>query len=122
MGDLVITLEGAIDNISLQLGDKAYSVSVQANAAGGQDISSNHETQTPKEIGIIKAISSNTITISESSLIHTPSADDFLMFSKDKAANNTSLIGYYAEVKLANNSNKKAELFALSSEIVESCK
>ena len=39
------------------------------------------------------------------------------MFSKDKVANNTSLLGYFAEVKLINNSTEKAELFALSSEI-----
>jgi hypothetical protein len=39
------------------------------------------------------------------------------MFSKDKVANNTSLLGYFAEVKLINNSTEKAELFALNSEI-----
>ena len=44
------------------------------------------------------------------------------MFSKNKAVNNTSLIGYFAEVKLRNNSKEKAELFALSSEIAESSK
>ena len=40
------------------------------------------------------------------------------MFSKDKSVNNTSLLGYYAEVKLNNNSENKAELFVLSSEVV----
>ena len=44
------------------------------------------------------------------------------MFSKNKAANNTSLLGYYAEVKLSNNSIDKAELFTLGSQIVPSSK
>ena len=37
-------------------------------------------------------------------------------------ANDTSLLGYYAEVKLSNNSTEKAELFALNSEITASSK
>ena len=44
------------------------------------------------------------------------------MFRKNENVNNTSLIGYYAEVKLRNDSPEEAELFALSSEIVESSK
>ena len=44
------------------------------------------------------------------------------MFSKNKQANNSSLLGYYAEVKLTNDSTSKAELFALSSEVLESSK
>ena len=44
------------------------------------------------------------------------------MFSKNKSVNNSSLLGYYAEVKLTNDSIKKAELFALSTEVLESSK
>ena len=44
------------------------------------------------------------------------------MFSKDKIANNTSLVGYFAEVKLSNDSTDKAELFSLGSEITPSSK
>ena len=44
------------------------------------------------------------------------------MFSKNKSANNTSLVGYFAEVKLRNNSTDRAELFALSSEVAQSSK
>ena len=51
-----------------------------------------------------------------------PTTGDFVMFSKDKAVNNTSLIGYYAEVKLKNESIHDAELFSLSSEITISSK
>ena len=44
------------------------------------------------------------------------------MFSKDPIVNNSSLLGYYAEVKLSNDSTEKAELFALGSEITQSSK
>mgnify|MGYP006406290489 FL=1 len=44
------------------------------------------------------------------------------MFQKDNRVNNTSLLGYYAEVELINDSTEKAELFALSSEISWSSK
>ena len=44
------------------------------------------------------------------------------MFSKDNKANLTSLTGYYAKARFENNSKEKAELFAVSSEIVVSSK
>jgi len=48
--------------------------------------------------------------------------DNFIMFSKDNKVNKNSLVGYYAEVKLENNSSSKAELFSIGSEITESSK
>ena len=51
-----------------------------------------------------------------------PASNDFLFFSKDNRANMTSLLGYYAEVEVKNNSTDKAELFAMGSEIFESSK
>ena len=51
-----------------------------------------------------------------------PASNDFLFFSKDNRANMTSLLGYYAEVEIKNNSTEKAELFAMGSEIFESSK
>lgn len=51
-----------------------------------------------------------------------PTDEDFLFFSKDNRANMTSLLGYYAEVEVKNNSTEKAEIFAMGSEIFESSK
>tara|TARA_R100001510_G_C7568710_1_gene145957 strand:+ start:50 stop:463 length:414 start_codon:yes stop_codon:yes gene_type:complete len=53
---------------------------------------------------------------------HLPNEGDFIMFSKDNAANMSSVLGYYAEVTMVNNSNEKAKLFAVSSNISESSK
>ena len=42
---------------------------------------------------------------------------DFILFSKNIIANESSLKGYYADVTFENASHEKCELFALSSEI-----
>jgi len=51
-----------------------------------------------------------------------PTNQDFVFFSKDNRANMASLLGYYAEVEVKNNSTEKAEIFAMGSEIFESSK
>ena len=113
---MIIELNNNIDNDSLQIGDTAYYVSNISNDQGIKNTSDDFKTQ---KIGIISAIGVNTITVTSSSNV---SQGDFLMFSKDKSVNNTSLLGYYAKVKLSNNSINEAELFALSSEITMSSK
>jgi len=100
-------------NISLQVGDTAWYV--PTTSVGNQSYGSD-----PVEIGIITGITDGYIIISDE--LSTPDAGDFIMFSKDKTANNTSLLGYYAEVELKNNSLNHAELFALSSEVAPSSK
>ena len=114
---LEITLSNNINNASLQIGDIAYFVSNVSDTTAGFQVS----TETPKKIGKITAIGNNIITIANP-IGNIPETDDFIMFSKDKTANNTSLLGYYAEVKLSNNSTEKAELFTLGSEITPSSK
>ena len=46
----------------------------------------------------------------------------YLFFSKDNRANLASLTGYYGLARLKNNSRNKAELYAVSSEAVQSSK
>lgn len=48
--------------------------------------------------------------------------DAFIFFSKNITVNESSLKGYYADLTLENSSNKKAELFAVSSNITVSSK
>tara|TARA_R100000935_G_C2747176_1_gene128270 strand:+ start:61 stop:447 length:387 start_codon:yes stop_codon:yes gene_type:complete len=57
-----------------------------------------------------------------SATVFPPSIDDYVMFEKDKRVNSSSLVGYYANVRLLNDSKKKVELFSLSSEVSESSK
>ena len=116
---MIITLNNVVQNVSLQLGDIAYSVQAPTSLEG-QNTSSGEV----KKVGTIIGINGDKITIKNANneADYQPLAGEFLMFSKDKSTNNTSLIGYYAEVKLENHSVDKAELFALSSEVAESSK
>jgi hypothetical protein len=50
-----------------------------------------------------------------------PSAD-YIMFQKHRSPGVSGVLGYYAEVEFRNNSTKKAELFAVGSELFESSK
>tara|TARA_R100000231_G_scaffold25505_3_gene23235 strand:- start:622 stop:981 length:360 start_codon:yes stop_codon:yes gene_type:complete len=105
-----------IGNVSLQIGDIAYYAEV-TNINNGLSYSDNFTI-----IGEITSINFTQGVITIENELNVPNIDDFLMFSKNKAANNTSLLGYYAEVKMNNNSEEAAELFSLSSEIAISSK
>ena len=51
-----------------------------------------------------------------------PSEQDYVFFVKNQVVNKASLKGYFADVKLENNSKDKIEIFSLNSEITESSK
>tara|TARA_R100001230_G_C5542653_1_gene72831 strand:- start:211 stop:552 length:342 start_codon:yes stop_codon:yes gene_type:complete len=113
---MIITLKTSISNISLQVGDVAYYALANAEPS-----------DPPNQIGEITGIIGNSM-IQIDSYENTPPADAFLMFSKNKAINTTSLKGYYASVTLTHNNlagddpMEAAELFAVSSEVTESSK
>ena len=46
----------------------------------------------------------------------------FIMFSKDNKVNLSSILGYYASIKLVNDSKEKAELFSVGTHVFESSK
>ena len=112
-----IYLKNDIDNVSLQVGDTAYFVTPQDTQG------LNNSSQLPKKIGTIDRFGDGWIEIDTVfDLNNIPTIDDFIMFQKDVKVNNTSLLGYYTEVTLKNNSTEQAELFALSSEAIPSSK
>tara|TARA_R100000664_G_C2719097_1_gene113167 strand:- start:257 stop:673 length:417 start_codon:yes stop_codon:yes gene_type:complete len=47
---------------------------------------------------------------------------DYIMFSKNKQVNSSSVTGYYANVKFMNYANEPIELFSIGSEVSESSK
>ena len=51
-----------------------------------------------------------------------PTTSHFIFFSKDNAVNMSSVLGYYAEVKLKNNSTTESELFSIGCDVFESSK
>lgn len=119
MATIDITIGNSL-NDSLSVGDTAYYVSLASS--GGFSSSSGSITQ----LGNIDAVntSTNTITVDVGgTTIGANDLDDkMLLFSKDAAVNTSGLTGYYASVKMKNNSTTESELFAVSSEVVQSSK
>ena len=113
---ITINFIGGINNDSLQIGDMAYFV--DPSPLGGF----NQSVDVPTLIGSIEAITGTSINVDETIGNGVPSPDDFIMFAKDTSINLSGLVGYYAEVKINNNSTDKAEMFSIASEITVSSK
>ena len=107
---MIIKFKSNLQNSSLQVHDKAWKSVPDANGFGSEKVL----------IGEITEIGVDYIEIN--SPLTSVDPDDFIMFNKDNKVNKNSLVGYYAEIKLENNSSSKAELFSIGSEITESSK
>ena len=116
-------------NVSVQVGDIVYYVD-NPNTSGSVDPTSWDIIGNVIQFGIIQQIVNQygqagapyIQVMSTLSPQNPPSGSAFIMFGKDKTANTSSLIGYYARVNFVNNSKEKAELFSVGSEIFESIK
>jgi len=113
---ITISFTGNINNDSLQIGDLAYFVT--PSQSGGFEQS----TSAPVLIGSIEAITATSIDVDETIGDDVPGQNDFIMFAKDSSINISGLVGYYAAVKIKNNSTDRAEMFAISSGITPSSK
>ena len=111
-------------NTSLQVGDMIYVTSTTNLLDGankrGADIDASNRVGFLRKIEQLSA-TSYTLYVDDDQFTATVSPGDFIMFSKYNQSD-SDVKGYYMEVKLVNNSRKKAELFSLSSEVTESSK
>ena len=124
----IITFPEAV-NSSLQLGDIVYYS--PTDSVPNSNIQKTTTSNIVK-LGSVFSITTDPPTVQVTyddlpdnngvSTVFPPSIYDYVMFEKDKQVNSSSLIGYYADVKLINNSKKKIELFSLGSEVTESSK
>ena len=74
------------------------------------------------QVGVITGFTqSGYINVSASDTVSIPN-NPFILFSKPIQINESSVKGYYADVTLKNSSTKRAELFALSSDVIPSSK
>ena len=108
-------------NVSAQVGDLAWYVPTNIQGATGNQYNTN-DIDNIVLIGPITDIVGNSLTIDQPVGQTPPSSSDFIMFSKDKRANLSGIIGYYAKVRFVNDSKQKIELFSVGSEIFESSK
>ena len=121
-------------NTSVQIGDNVYH-SVP-NSSGGFDVIDNNNP--PVHVGTVYGIPSpfelQVLSTYANSLGTPYSANmpvstgqgfangSFISFSKNGVVNRNELTGYYASVKLVNDSKVKAELFSAASEVTENSK
>ena len=139
---LTLTFNSRI-NTSAQEGDMVYWTPVQSNYLSSGFNTANIEDTI--ELGPIYSENDSIPAIENPQLLNGPTATirilcphtlangaanteliphsgEFITFAKNKLVNTSSLVGYYARVKLVNDSNEKAELFSIGSEIFESSK
>lgn len=102
-------------NVSVQIGDIIYYSPTTPTGT--------HDTAGAIiELGDVVSIYGNTIVVNYQVGTVLPTASDFIMFAKDRSANMSSLLGYYAEFRIVNNSRDKAEMYSVSVDITESSK
>ena len=102
-------------NVSVQIGDIIYYTPTTVTGI--------HDTAgTVIELGNVISISGNTIVVNYQTGTILPNASDFIMFAKDRSANMSSLLGYFAEFRVVNNSRDEAEMYSVSVDITDSSK
>jgi hypothetical protein len=76
------------------------------------------------ELGPVTAINGNVITVFHNPAppAQLPTAGNFIMFAKNRGANMSSLLGYFAKFRIRNNSKDKAEMYSIAVDIAESSK
>ena len=119
-------------NTSLQIGDVVYYCSdmnanitsfTSSDESTSSTITQEDDLNQIIKLGTVLAITSTSIDVDTGSVnVNAPANGDYVFFGKDNAANISSLTGYYASVKLVNNSTTAAELFSISAEATESSK
>ena len=120
---------GSDVNVSLQVGDIVY-YSPTATTGGFSTVNNASSIVT---FGVVTAIYNDgdptlsipvysIVVLYDDNTVSLPSPRDYIMFSKNKEVNSSSLKGYYAEVRLVNYSTEKIELFSIGSEVSESSK
>ena len=117
----IITLPfSAPVNTSLQVGDIIYYMAISTVAGSNfSTVSSSGSTL----LGIVTNIGPDSIDVIYDELtVATPNVGDYIMFQKNQEVNSSSIIGYYANVKLVNYSTDKIELYSIGSEVTESSK
>ena len=116
-------------NASCQVGDTVYYVSTTNTLKGATNDFLVEDGTGITEIGVIVEIANplTTPVITVRAIDSYPGTSStltnkFIFFSKDNKANLSSPLGYYASVKLRNNSLTEGEIHAVGMEMFESRK
>tara|TARA_R100001594_G_scaffold116820_1_gene151908 strand:- start:66 stop:431 length:366 start_codon:yes stop_codon:yes gene_type:complete len=105
-------------NVSVQRGDIIYAVT--PTTPGTTSVASMQEASVSMNSNIIgRAVEVREleIDVNDASGNYALRNGDYIMFSKDKEANTSGLLGYYMRVMFTCDSKEKAELFAIGSDV-----
>jgi len=109
----------------VNVGDMVYYIDTTDVASLG-GFSTSSSLNNIIEIGIVASFGgstgAHTIVITNSNNITLPTTNDYIFFSKDNAAELSTVSGYFANLKLVNDSTDYAELFQVGVGVVESSK
>ena len=110
-------------NKSCQIGDTAHYIPANQNVGG---FTTHTASASVQKIGTILTIEETyddngifdgvKIACEIASYTTPPSPSDFILFSKDRSVNESSIVGYYGAVKFENTSKEPAELFVATCE------
>ena len=108
-------------NVSVQPGDTLYMANLVDNQIG---VNFPTNTNKPQPVGIIIEVDNpnNTITVDTDGFAWVDTEGAYFFFGKDKVANTSGILGYYASIEYRNYSKKKAEIFATGAEYAPSSK
>ena len=114
-------------NVSVQVGDTAYYLDNMTNLGLGGTTHSHSNYDDIIQIGDIVSIDRNQMQMTCNWNPNPPTAlfppqGSFILFSKDNKVNLSSLLGYYAELQIVNNSTTEAELFSIAADVFGSSK
>jgi len=103
-------------NVSVQKGDIIY-------YAPADTVNMHDElTGSIVEFGTVDSIDDNNINVLHFPTVDPPQLTDFIMFAKNRSVNMSSLLGYFAQFRISNNSTSKSEMYSLSVDVTESSK
>ena len=124
MASITITFDNPL-NVSCQVGDFAYAVAT--TSSGGFTVNGSNNLSL---IGQIREINNPTTTptiichtlMDSSAATAQVPQGAFILFAKDERANMSTILGYYAEVKLVCDDELNAELFSVGMGTFDSSK
>ena len=111
-------------NVSVQPTDVLYTSLTPGGQSGINHPSASVNTA-PTAIGVVTSVNHNTGTIVYDDAGYIPlvlTSSHYLFFSKDRVANTSGIIGYFAETEYRNYTKVPAEIFATAVDYVESSK
>ena len=94
---VTLTFQNTI-NVSCEIGDSIYFCNT-STLGSHTHVLSNDDIFF---LGTVDSITPNVIVVDTGTLQLVTTVNDYIMFSKDNAANLSSIIGYFAEVKFVN--------------------